>query len=84
MKILLPQLLIASLSGVAAAAAAGPGPDAFGNEIPDFSMAGYRHGGVALPVSPVVERLRPAAGGADDANRITPISPPSSLRRLLR
>jgi hypothetical protein len=45
-------------------------PDAFGNTVPDFSMAGYRHGGVALPVAPVLETLHPSAGPADDTARI--------------
>lgn len=45
-------------------------PDAFGNTVPDFSLAGYRHGGVALPVAPVVETLNPAADAADDTARI--------------
>lgn len=45
-------------------------PDAFGNTIPDFSLAGYRHGGVALPVAPVVETLNPVAGSQDDSVRI--------------
>lgn len=66
----LSQLLIAGLCGVAAAAPVRPGPDEFGNEIPDFSMAGYHHGGVPLPVAPVVERLAPVAGAADDTDRI--------------
>ena len=45
-------------------------PDAFGNTIPDFSLAGYRHGGVALPVAPVVETLNPQADSPDDSARI--------------
>jgi len=56
--------------GLAAPAPAEPGPDPFGNEIPDFSMAGFRHGGVALPLAPVVERLQPQIGRADDTDRI--------------
>lgn len=45
-------------------------PDAFGNVIPDFSLAGYRNGGVALPVAPVVETVNPAAPPGDDTARI--------------
>jgi hypothetical protein len=60
-------LLIAS-AGPLAAAPNVP-PDEFGNVIPDFSLAGYRNGGVALPVAPVIETLQPAAGG-DDSKRI--------------
>jgi len=45
-------------------------PDAFGNTVPDFSLAGYRHGGVELPVAPVRETLQPQAGAKDDAARI--------------
>jgi hypothetical protein len=45
-------------------------PDAFGNVIPDFSRAGYRGGGVALPAAAVVEPLRPDAAGGDDTARI--------------
>jgi len=45
-------------------------PDAFGNTIPDFSLAGYCHGGVALPVAPVVETLNPVADSKDDSARI--------------
>ena len=45
-------------------------PDAFGNVIPDFSLAGYRHGGVPLPTVPVVETLKPQANAEDDAPRI--------------
>lgn len=44
--------------------------DPFGNVVPDFSLAGYRHGGVALPVAPVVERLTPGDGTGDDTARI--------------
>ncbi|MDO8538999.1 MAG: hypothetical protein Q7S40_01050 [Opitutaceae bacterium] len=36
--------------------------DANGNRIPDFSHAGYRGGGVPLPVVPIVRTLAPAAG----------------------
>jgi Leucine-rich repeat (LRR) protein len=39
-----------------------------GNRIPDFSHAGYRGGGVALPEIPVVITLEPQDG--DDSNRI--------------
>ena len=45
-------------------------PDAFGNTIPDFSLAGYRHGGVALPVASVVETLKPGVESQDDSVRI--------------
>jgi hypothetical protein len=45
-------------------------PDTFGNAIPDFSLAGYRNGGVALPVAPVVETLNPAVPESDDTVRI--------------
>ena len=45
-------------------------PDAFGNTVPDFSLAGYRHGGVAVPVALVVETLNPVAGSQDDSVRI--------------
>ena len=45
-------------------------PDAFGNVVPDFSMAGYRNGGVALPDAPVLETLAAVAGGGDDSLRI--------------
>jgi hypothetical protein len=36
--------------------------DAVGNRIPDFSNAGYRGGGVALPAVPVVRTLTPTSG----------------------
>lgn len=45
-------------------------PDAFGNTVPDFSLAGYCHGGVALPVAPVVETLKPLPESQDDSARI--------------
>ena len=45
-------------------------PDAFGNTVPDFSLAGYRHGGVALPVAPVIATLNPLAESPDDSARI--------------
>ena len=45
-------------------------PDAFGNTVPDFSLAGYRHGGVALPSASVVVTLSPVAGLQDDSIRI--------------
>lgn len=45
-------------------------PDAFGNVVPDYSLAGYRNGGVALPVAAVVERLVPGDGTGDDTTRI--------------
>lgn len=45
-------------------------PDGFGNVVPDFSLAGYRNGGVPLPQAPVVETLQPAAGNGDDTSRI--------------
>jgi hypothetical protein len=65
-----PHLLMVNLICLTAPISAEPEPDAFGNQIPDFSMAGYRHGGVALPVAQVVERLQPVAGGKDDTARI--------------
>lgn len=45
-------------------------PDEAGNVVPEFSMAGYRNGGVALPVAPVLERLAPVADSADESVRI--------------
>ena len=45
-------------------------PDAFGNTVPDFSLAGYRHGGIVLPSAPVVVTLNPATGTQDDSLRI--------------
>lgn len=45
-------------------------PDAFGNTVPDFSLAGYRHGGIALPVAPVLETLKAQAESPDDCARI--------------
>ena len=65
------NLLLILLIGIAGPLAAAPNvpPDEFGNVIPDFSLAGYRNGGVALPVAPVVETLQPAADG-DDSKRI--------------
>lgn len=73
-----PLLLVTSLSLGAAerpAVTATDGrlsyqADAFGNTVPDFSLAGYRHGGVALPVAPVREKLQPQAGATDDTARI--------------
>lgn len=47
---------------------AAEGDDSTDNILPDFSFAGYRGGGVALPRVPVVERLSPAEG--DDRARI--------------
>ena len=41
--------------------------DARGNTIPDFSRAGYRGGGVALPDMPVVIKLAPQPSGDDGA-----------------
>jgi hypothetical protein len=46
------------------------GADGFGNTVPDFSLAGYRHGGVALPVAPMCETVAPAAGAVDDTARL--------------
>jgi len=43
-------------------------PDARGNTIMDFSSAGYRAGGIALPTAAVSTRLRPEAG--DNTARI--------------
>jgi hypothetical protein len=37
---------------------------ALGDKVPDFSSAGYRGGGVALPVVPVVRTLSPISGDA--------------------
>jgi hypothetical protein len=45
-------------------------PDGFGNVVPDFSLAGYRHGGVALPVAPVIVHLAPDPDSDDDSRRI--------------
>ncbi|HXC01221.1 MAG TPA: discoidin domain-containing protein [Opitutaceae bacterium] len=42
---------------------------AAGDRIIDFSSAGYRGGGVALPVVPVVQTVQPS-GGADDTDAI--------------
>jgi hypothetical protein len=57
-----------------------PGPDGKlvyrrddrGNQVPDFSNAGYQGGGVALPTVPVVQMLspQPAGGLEDDTARI--------------
>jgi hypothetical protein len=47
-----------------------PKPDSFGNRIPDFSLAGYRYGGIALPVAPVITKLQPSPGSSDDTERI--------------
>ena len=44
--------------------------DAFGNTVPDFSLAGYRNGGVPLPVAPVLETLSPSSTSDDDSARI--------------
>ncbi|ORX81151.1 hypothetical protein K493DRAFT_412037 [Basidiobolus meristosporus CBS 931.73] len=44
--------------------------DAEGNQIPDFSHAGYRGGGVPLPSVPVVKVLYPHPKNADDTLRI--------------
>lgn len=41
-----------------------------GNQIPDFSRAGYGGGGVLLPDLPVVKKLPPLAGDGDDTARI--------------
>lgn len=41
-----------------------------GLAIPDFSTAGYRSGGVALPDVPVRRTLAPVTGGGDDRDRI--------------
>lgn len=45
-------------------------PDVFGNTVLDFSRAGYRHGGVALPVAPVAVTIDPGPGGGDDTARL--------------
>ena len=41
--------------------------DPRGNQVPDFSNAGYRGGGVALPVVPVKQMLSPAPAGSPEA-----------------
>lgn len=41
-------------------------PDSLGNKIPDFSNAGYKGGGVALPLVPVKETVWPLAGNNAD------------------
>ena len=64
----LTLILLMGMVGPVAAAQTVP-PDEFSNAIPDFSLAGYRNGGVPLPVAPVVETLQAAAGG-DDSLRI--------------
>jgi hypothetical protein len=46
------------------------GRDEQGNQIPDFSRAGYMGGGVAIPEVPVVEVLSPHDGTTDDTARI--------------
>lgn len=43
-------------------------PDYRGNHIPDFSTAGYKGGGVAIPDVPVLLTLEPSTG--DDTQRI--------------
>lgn len=45
-------------------------PDAAGNTVPDFALAGYHHGGVALPDAPVVATIQPRSGSDDDSARI--------------
>lgn len=62
------MVLIVLLTRLVAVAQTVP-PDEFGNVIPDFSLAGYRNGGVPLPVAPVVETLQSNAEG-DDSERI--------------
>jgi hypothetical protein len=55
-----------------------PGPDGklvykkddWGNQVPDFSNAGYQGGGVALPSVPVVQMLEPSVEVIDDGPRI--------------
>ena len=44
--------------------------DERGNRIPDFSRAGYKGGGVALPEVPVVVTLTPEPGDGDDTKRV--------------
>ena len=70
--LLVSSIAVAILRAADAASAIPPDkhPDAFGNVIPDFSLAGYRHGGIALPSAPVVETLNPATPDADDSARI--------------
>ncbi len=51
-----------------------------GDRIPDFSHAGYRGGGVALPNVPVVYTLQPADG--DDTQRLQAAIDEVSLRPL--
>src|SRR5690349_11680285 len=45
-------------------------PDARGNSIPDYSYAGYRLGGVAIPDAPVRVTLKPLGDGKDDSAAI--------------
>lgn len=64
--------------------------DADGNVIPDFSHAGYRGGGVAIPELPVVATVRPVAGdntahlqAAIDAVGARPVDPDGHRGALL-
>jgi hypothetical protein len=41
-------------------------PDERGNIVPDFSNAGYRGGGVAIPQEPVMAEVAPGAGDATE------------------
>lgn len=55
-----------------------------GDHIVDFSYAGYRGGGVALPAAPVAETLTPS--GADDTAALQsalPLAPQSGTRPKL-
>lgn len=82
LPVLLATLLAGSLSVLAASGenrlAVQPGADgrliyradAQGNQVPDFSRAGYGGGGVALPVVPVVLTLTANIEGSDDEARI--------------
>ncbi|MGY8656926.1 MAG: peptidoglycan-binding protein, partial [Verrucomicrobiia bacterium] len=68
--VVLLGVLLANPADGAQSSRAFPGPDgslvytsdAEGNRIPDFSVAGYQGGGVALPNLPVVANVAPIAG----------------------
>ena len=76
MRLLLPSLLLLVLAALPVRAqgweseivSTGPdgrleyAADAEGNRVPDFSRAGYRGGGVALPVAPAVRTVTPVDG----------------------
>ncbi|MFW6161555.1 MAG: hypothetical protein ACODAJ_02230 [Planctomycetota bacterium] len=44
--------------------------DHWGNRVPDYSYAGYRRGGVRLPVVPVRKVVEPDGDGEDDTARL--------------